>query len=126
MTSVNKRLLQVKIKERDSLKEKFDELERAVQALTLAAEIEESVNIEDNTPRKYQPKKSWKKMGRDRTKKVTEMLSAATGELHYHYISKQLGLLPITTKDWLLGQMKRKQERCPWKTGKNKSYFVLR
>lgn len=126
MTSVNKRLLQVKIKEKNALQEKFDELERAVQALTLAAEIEESESIEENTPKKYQPKNSWKKMGKDRTKKVTELLSAATGETHFNYIAKQLSILPITTKDWLLSQIKRKGDRCPWKIGKNKSYFILR
>lgn len=126
MTTVNKRLLQVKNKELEALKEKLDELKRVVQALALAAEIEESVNIEENNPKKYQPKKSWKRMGKERTKNVTELLSAATGETHFNYIAKHLSMHPITTKDWLLSQIKRKGDRCPWKIGKNKSYFVLR
>jgi|CXWL01.1.fsa_nt_gi hypothetical protein len=126
MTSVNKRLLQVKIKQRDDAKGKFDELERAVQALVIAAEIEESEGIQENSPKIYQPKNSWKQMGKERTKKVTEMLSAAAGELHFNYLAKQLGLKPITMKDWMLSQIERKKDRCPWKVGKNKSYYVLR
>lgn len=126
MTNVNKRLLQVKIKERDALQERFDELEKAVQALTLAAEIEENESIEENTPKKYQPKKSWGAMRKDRTKKVVELLKEASGELHFNFIATKLEIHAITAKDWLLNQIRRKGDKCPWKIGKNKSYFVLR
>lgn len=129
-TSVNKRLVQVKIVERDKAKANLAELEKIIAALTLAAEIEEKEGLKElvleKNPKKYQPKTSWAQLGIERTKKVTELLSAAAGELHFNYLAKQLGMKPVATKDWMLSQIDRKGSLCPWKIGKNKSYYVLR